>query len=41
MQERLLKAVIGFNGQLHNGLAPDEVETRRLMVGRLRANVGG
>jgi MarR family transcriptional regulator, transcriptional regulator for hemolysin len=36
---RLLKAVISFNQQLRTGLADDDVETLRALLGRLRVNV--
>jgi MarR family transcriptional regulator, transcriptional regulator for hemolysin len=36
---RLLKAVISFNQQLRTGLADDDVETLRVLLGRLRVNV--
>jgi MarR family transcriptional regulator, transcriptional regulator for hemolysin len=36
---RLLKAVISFNQRLRTGLADDDVETLRVLLGRLRVNV--
>jgi MarR family transcriptional regulator for hemolysin len=39
LHSRLLKAVISFNQQLRTGLAGEDVETLRSLLGRLQANV--
>jgi MarR family transcriptional regulator, transcriptional regulator for hemolysin len=39
LHARLLKTVISFNRQLRSGLADDDVETLRSLLGRLQKNV--